>query len=440
MAILRIIFALLAAVCSAEDFGDEAEYFAICDAGSTGTRLYVFRLDVSASNSSSSTAKSVFVKKVKPGLSSFAKNPADAVPPLLKLLIEGSESIPKDVRSKTTLSIMGTAGMRLLDSAAQSSIWETVKAGLVKDATFPFQKAELEARTITGEDEGLWAMYNANFLTKRMTHELKSFGTDKALGLMDLGGSSTQIVIPGKGAAVEGESFGAGAFVHSYLGFGMTYIREEMHKTYAGKDEVCYMKGRIDADIFGKGEADACRKLIREMLQTQVLACQEKRDNNGPCLGDLGEEAVAVRAISGDVDFYAVAGMTYVVDFIRWWSDLFYSDHSEATAPFLNSYPRPSLAALEKAVDVLCAGDYKAVADRTADKKLAHSFTGFDNAPYRCFQANYILVLLQDKYGFASTGQTISFLLDVDGEDLEWPLGALLHRRAASGRAGKQEL
>jgi len=62
----------------------------------------------------------------------------------------------------------------------------------------------------------------------------------------------------------------------------------------------------------------------------------------------------------------------------------------------------------------------------------------FDNAPYRCFQANYILVLLEDMYGFRTDGRSITFLLDVDGEDLEWPLGALLHRRAQG--SGKKEL
>ena len=53
-----------------------------------------------------------------------------------------------------------------------------------------------------------------------------------------------------------------------------------------------------------------------------------------------------------------------------------------------------------------------------------------------CSQANYILVLLGETYGFARDGRTVTFALDVEGEDLEWPLGALLHQRAQQESTG----
>jgi len=432
---------------SARMYRARPEYFAVCDAGSTGTRLYVFELDAALAK-----AKSVFVKKTKPGLSSYADDPAAAVPPLLKLLIEGADRVPEDVRSKTPLAIFGTAGIRMLAPEKQDAIWEAVRS-LGTNAAFPFAGDRLEARAVSGIEEGLWAVYNANFLTGRMSHDLKSTGTAAPLGLMDLGGSSTQIAIPAASVAKAGEHFGKDAIVHSYLGFGMTYIREQVRqKSVEAEDAACYMKGTpVDSGIVGTGNAPSCRMLITKIMRAESKSCQTSATAEKPCLGDLAGNPGAVDAIKGTVDFYAVAGMTYVVDFVHWWLTLnpegvlaWCAARGESigrcgarVASFIEAYPRPSLAELATAADAVCAGDYSFVAERTADKKLAHAYTGLDNAPYRCFQANYILALLGEMYGFREEGRSVTFLLDVDGEDLEWPLGALLHQRSASPSSGK---
>jgi hypothetical protein len=247
---------------------------------------------------------------------------------------------------------------------------------------------------------------------------------------MDLGGSSTQIAIPSASAKASGWPLHQGVTVHSYLGFGMTHIREQMRKSFQGaEDAVCYMKGTpVDEHVLGTGVGSECRAVIRDKLQQQMRDCATSMGAAKPCLGELAADAVATKAIkSGEMEFYAVAGMTYVADFIRW-----YLEHhaSSETDHFVSAFPKPSLQQLRVAVDVVCAGEYSWVKERTAGPKEAqHSFTGFDNAPYRCFQANYIIVLLADVYGFSPETSSVSFLLDIDGEDLEWPLGALLEQR-----------
>lgn len=411
----------------------EAEYFAVCDAGSTGTRLYVFQIDAAASN-----ASSVFVKKTKPGLSSYADIPEAALSPLLKLLIEGAEKVPEALRKKTSLFIFGTAGMRLLPATKQDDVWRSVRS-LAADPSYPFDPEQLQARTVSGDEEGMWAVLTANFLTGRMSLDLLSLGRAAPLGLMDLGGSSTQIAIPAAGAAEKGSHFGKGALVHSYLGFGMTHIREQVRKnTPGGEDAACYMPGVVVEDgLKGAGDAPTCRQLIRKMIAARSESCNADEAAEKPCLGALDALPAADSAIKkGAVDFYAVAGLTYVVDFVRWWLEL-NPDGAAFADTFLKAYPKPSLAELSVAVDVVCKGDYSFVLARTADKSLAHPFTREDNGPYRCFQANYILVLLET-YGFAQDGRSITYAVDVDGEDLEWPLGALLHQRAAKAAANSE--
>mmetsp|Transcript_46674 Transcript_46674/g.109017 ORF Transcript_46674/g.109017 Transcript_46674/m.109017 type:complete len:436 (+) Transcript_46674:69-1376(+) len=403
------------------------EYFAVCDAGSTGTRLYVFLLDAEGGK-----AKSVFVKKRKPGLSSYRANPDDAVPPLLELLKEGAATIPEERRAKVPLLIYGTAGMRLLPAGEQSLIWSTLHAQLAGAKDFPFDQGAFQARTVSGDEEGLWAVLATNFLTGRMGHDLLSHGQGKPLGLMDLGGSSTQIGIPSPVAAEKGINFSSGVLVKSYLGFGMTHIQHKVRSKF-GSDLSCYMpgsqtkeEGPLQGDRFG--DAPNCRKLIADLLQQESTSCLA--ESQSACLGDLKGNQESSRAIEGDVDFYGVSGLTYVMDFVRWWLQ-----NSEQKHPFLDTYPKPTLNELQSAVDLMCSGQYQRIKDWTDQKSMRHQFTDYDNLPFRCFQANYILVLLGEVYGFAKDSRKVTFALEVDGEDLEWPLGALLHGRSQPGQA-----
>jgi len=403
------------------------EYFAVCDAGSTGTRLYVFLLDAEGGK-----AKSVFVKKRKPGLSSYRANPDDAVPPLLELLKEGAATIPEERRAKVPLLIYGTAGMRLLPAGEQSLIWSTLHAQLAGAKDFPFDQGAFQARTVSGDEEGLWAVLATNFLMGRMGHDLLSHGQGKPLGLMDLGGSSTQIGIPSPVAAEKGINFSSGVLVKSYLGFGMTHIKHKVRSKF-GSDLSCYMpgsqtkeEGPLQGDRFG--DAPNCRKLIADLLQQESTSCLA--ESQSACLGDLKGNQESSRAIEGDVDFYGVSGLTYVMDFVRWWLQ-----NSEQKHPFLDTYPKPTLNELQSAVDLMCSGQYQRIKDWTDQKSMRHQFTDYDNLPFRCFQANYILVLLGEVYGFAKDSRKVTFALEVDGEDLEWPLGALLHGRSQPGQA-----
>lgn len=421
--VFGLIWALLPFIAG----GDSVlEYHAICDAGSTGTRLYVFALDLSAGK-----AESIFVKKTKPGLSSYASKPQDAVAPLLKLLQEGASKIPERVRRKVPLLIFGTAGMRMLPSATQAELWSTVLK-TAEQESFPFDPSNFIARTVSGDEEGLWAVLTTNFLIGRMGHNLLSHGSGSPLGLLDLGGSSTQIGVPSQAAAEKGINFSHGVMVKSYLGFGMTHIREQVRKESSDSADLsCYMKGMPVDGLLGQGEAPKCRQLIHQLLKQKSSSCKAELSPE-PCLGDLSPEAHD--AVQGNgVSFFAVSGLTYVADFARWWASHQQPSH-EVTKAFLQAYPRPTLTELEAVIDLMCEGEYGWVEEQTKEKSTAHQYTAADNAPYRCFQANYMLILLREIYGFSKDARKVTFALEASGEDLEWPLGALLHHRARAER------
>ncbi|CAE7195748.1 ENTPD7, partial [Symbiodinium necroappetens] len=281
--------------------------------------------------------------------------------------------------------------MRLLPAGEQSSIWSTLHAQLAGAKDFPFDQGAFQARTVSGDEEGLWAVLATNFLMGRMGHDLLSHGQGKPLGLMDLGGSSTQIGIPSPVAAEKGINFSSGVLVKSYLGFGMTHIQHKVRSKF-GSDLSCYMpgsqtkeEGPLQGDRFG--DAPNCRKLIADLLQQESTSCLA--ESQSACLGDLKGNQESAWAIEGDVDFYGVSGLTYVMDFVRWWLQ-----NSEQKHPFLDTYPKPTLNELQSAVDLMCSGQYQKIKDWTDQKTKRHQFTDYDNLPFRCFQANYILVLL----------------------------------------------
>lgn len=423
--------------CLVTSFAEEPslEYHAICDAGSTGTRLYVFAIDGKSGDTSAPKAKTIFVKKVKPGLSSYAENPSDAIPALLELFAKGAEAIPEALRKTVPTTIFGTAGMRLLSRDAQEAVWKTVRASLASVASFPFDASRVTARTITGDDEGLWAMVAANFLTGRVGDDLRLAQGMSPVSVMDLGGSSTQVGIPV--VASSSHTVGEGALVHSYLGFGMTKMQEKVRADFkeSGLDIACYMRGyEIESGLIGSGQGPACRELIQAKMEEASQTCRSKREeskSDALCLQDLSlNHADATKVIKdGSMDFYALSGFTYATDFVRWWLKL--GAGNFMIHPLSSSFPKPSLEELRHAVDAMCASDWAPIPALINDEATAHPYTTSENAHSRCFQNNYILVLLGHIYGFPLDARPITFALEVDGEDLEWPLGALLSQRLA---------
>jgi len=88
----------------------------VCDAGSTGTRLYIYSID------SNGELTTITGKKAKPGLSSV--QPDDAAEYLLPLIEDADRHIPPEVRSRVPIYVIATAGMRLLPQADQKTLYD----------------------------------------------------------------------------------------------------------------------------------------------------------------------------------------------------------------------------------------------------------------------------------------------------------------------------
>jgi len=413
---------VLAVVAAAEI----VKYDIILDAGSTGTRMYLFTSTFSVNGEGEEVLK-VATKKIgkkKPGLSAYADNPDGAAAPLLQLFKKVQSEIPGTHVLLTTVSVLGTAGMRSVSGNKQQPIYDSVRAGLIASGDYIFSKGSLlKLRTVNGTEEGTFSLLCVNFLTGRLNHHLaltKKGLEEQLLGILDLGGSSTQIAVPPTDNAGD-------AAVRSYAAYGMEQMRGRLDKVAIEEGmpaSPCYFKGyqEPESNLGGSGLASECRLMLLKILGNSKQDCAT---DDHECLP--GIDSHAGKAGARGMQFFAVSGYLYVTDFASHW--LTRDGQSSSIAAKLKEVGnKPTIKELHEAADHLCSSEWGEIerAHAGGAEAGAHRYTDSTKAPHRCLEINYVITLLQSCYGFPDDKRLVTFEDEVDGNDVEWPLGALL--------------
>lgn len=135
------------------------KYAVVIDAGSTGSRVHVFKF-----TSSSGQLELHFDKfdALKPGLSSYADNPPGAAQSLAPLLALAMETVPKHLHASTHVMVGATAGLRLLPDGKADVILAEVRKWL--RAGYPFVFNDDDVKILSGVDEGAFAWLTLNYL------------------------------------------------------------------------------------------------------------------------------------------------------------------------------------------------------------------------------------------------------------------------------------
>ena len=205
-------------------------YAVVIDAGSTGSRVHVFRFGHAAGTGAPELEDDTF-KAVKPGLSAHAADPAAAAASLKPLLAKALETVPAHLHASTSLIVGATAGLRLLPGGQADAILDAVRALLKSE--YPFTVDPAAGVTILdGADEGAFAWLTLNYL-------LGHLGKDPAatVAAIDLGGGSVQHAYalaadaaaaapPGYVRALASPGRAYDVYVHSYLGYGLMAARD----------------------------------------------------------------------------------------------------------------------------------------------------------------------------------------------------------------------
>lgn len=223
------------------------QYALMIDAGSTGSRIHVYRFNNCGPTPElehegfKMTAK----KEGGSGLSSYGDDAEGAAKSLDMLLDLAMESVPDKLKGCTPVAVKATAGLRKLGPEKSDAILKAVRNRLETAYPFPLvSDAKGGVEVMDGKDEGVYAWITTNYLLGKIG------GPDKTptAAVFDLGGGSTQIVfqptfpeakdggLPEQMA--EGDhkyalSFGGRDFTlyqHSYLGYGLMEARDNLHR------------------------------------------------------------------------------------------------------------------------------------------------------------------------------------------------------------------
>lgn len=223
------------------------QYALMIDAGSTGSRIHVYRFN----NCGPTPELEDEVFKMTPkkeggsGLSSYKGDAEGAAKSLDVLMDVAVESVPDSLKSCTPVAVKATAGLRKLGPEMSDAILKAVRQRLETVYPFPVvSEANGGVEVMDGKDEGVYAWITTNYLLGKIG------GPDKTptAAVFDLGGGSTQIVFeptfpqaPHGGmpeVMAEGDhkyelSFGGRRFElyqHSYLGYGLMEARNNLHR------------------------------------------------------------------------------------------------------------------------------------------------------------------------------------------------------------------
>ncbi|KAK6526871.1 Guanosine-diphosphatase [Arthrobotrys megalospora] len=214
-------------------------YVLMIDAGSSGSRIHVYRFNTCTSTPE---LENEGFKMIKGGLSSYADDPEAAAQSLDVLMDLAVTTVPDNYKSCTPVAVKATAGLRLIGPDKSDAILAAVRNRLETKYPFPVVEGNGVA-VMDGSDEGVYAWITTNYLLGKIG------GPDKSptAAVFDLGGASTQIVFeptfPIKGGGMPeilapGDhhydlDFGGRSFdlyQHSHLGYGLNEARKAIHK------------------------------------------------------------------------------------------------------------------------------------------------------------------------------------------------------------------
>ena len=277
-------------------------YVILCDAGSTGTRLYVYSLP-SASSHEVSIQEG---PKIRPGLSS--QTPATVGTYLLPAFEAAREMIPVEFHATTPVYVYATAGMRLLPSQLQTEIYDALATGLNAPEVrgpggpVPFVVQRENLGTIDGTDEGYFAALAVNYLSGVIGSDLITLPADQ---MADSDGLPDRNDLDRRGLSWFGSKKGAA---------GNNSSGSSSHRTLLGALDLGGASAQIvfDSTLLA-GAPPATRRRLQELSaqggQTRRLGLGLRGSNEEGVLS-MEQSGPAGRSVSRN-DFFSLSLLGY---------------------------------------------------------------------------------------------------------------------------------
>lgn len=250
------------------DAQHQTHYSAVIDAGSSGSRIYLYAwTPPSGAYFPESIKQIAWSKKQGPGIASIEdpKAAAESLRPLLQYAAEKISDHAGEAYSKLVgniaIYLKGTAGFRIAPQGRVEKILAEVRALLKAEGYRLAPRPDEGVSVISGEEEGFYGWLSLNYLlgTLPLQAHHKS-GVEFTIGALDMGGASTQITfatadLPATdGFHVDLMGTRYNIYSRSFLGYGLDQARKKL------ATRNCFPVGLQVADADGAGDFDACIK------------------------------------------------------------------------------------------------------------------------------------------------------------------------------------
>jgi Golgi apyrase len=416
----------------ADSSGRAGRYGVILDAGSSGTRVHIYRwLNSDTARKSASEAQlhklpdietdKKWTKKIHPGISTFGERPHDVGPEHLdKLLSHALKYVPLEEVPNTPLFLLATAGMRILPPVQQKSVLKEVCDFARKTTKFQLPDCDLHVQVIPGETEGLYGWIAANYLLGGFDNpEGHEHGKGHhTYGFLDMGGASAQIAFAPNATeakkhaedltllrlrSLDGGPMEHKVFVTTWLGFGVNQARERYVKALlaaspgaeeypdpclpAGAKLTVSEDGKIMEEKKTSGYPLIGTGIFSECLhQTYPLLEKEKECLDTPCLIN-GQHTPAI-----DFDVNHFVGVS---EYYHTTHEIFEMAHKDDEGYDFKSY--------QKAVDKFCSKRWKDIKDGIDHHKWGKKVDE-ETAREVCFKSSWLINVLHDGIGVPRVG------------------------------------
>ncbi|KAJ5633810.1 hypothetical protein N7528_001652 [Penicillium herquei] len=424
------------------------QYALMIDAGSTGSRIHVYRFNNCGSTPEleNEVFEKTATKEGGSGLSSYKENAEGAALSLDPLMETAMQNVPAEYRACTPVAVKATAGLRLLGPELSTNILEAVRHRLETAYPFPVVSREMGGvQIMDGKDEGVFAWITTNYLLGKIG------GPDESptAAVFDLGGGSTQIVFQptfekskaggmpehlAPGDHKYDLKFGGRQFElyqHSHLGYGLMSAREAMHKVVLegmlanSPKDLSWLKSPISNPCIGP---DMEKEVIVNFPEGHALAPQVTVKMAGPTDSSSAPQcrAIAEKTLQKDADcklapcsFNGVHQPSLEKTFSR--EDVYiFSYFFDRTAPL----GMPSSFTLEELHDLtstVCAGEDSWSVFESVEGAMAE----LKDRPEYCMDLNFMLTLLHTGYEMPLSRE-VKIAKKIKGNELGWCLGASL--------------
>lgn len=410
------------------------------DAGSTGSRIHVYKFNNCGPTPELESEEFKMTEKSVGGLSNFKDDPIAAAKSLDPLMDVAMKHVPDKLKGCSPIAVKATAGLRRIGADSADTILKQVRTHLEQDYPFPVVGEENDGVVIMpGSEEGVYAWITTNYLLGKIG------GPDKTetAAVFDLGGGSTQIVFEPtfKGSAdggmpeklAEGDhkyelDFGGRKFElyqHSHLDYGLMAARDTIHETLV--NDIAASKDK-DNSWMNKPIVHPCFSVGMSKEVEVTFEGSEKAFNfSGPSQPSPAQcRALAEKILHKDAacelapcSFNGVHQPPLAKTFAK--EDVYIFSYFYDRTKMIGMPDSFTLREMHDLASTVCQGEEA----WDVFDSVPGAMDELSDRPEHCLDLNFMMALLHSGYEMP-IDREVKIAKKIDGNELGWCLGASL--------------